>query len=102
MGRFGPILEGIGGPFGVRWITFGDVFDVCMSTSLQKGLPEALRAGFRVILIIFRGFGSLFFVLLGGCWSGKNSVSSRRNACFCIFALQIQVAKNLAKKRTHE
>jgi hypothetical protein len=60
----------------------------------------ALGAGFGLILVIFSGFWGLFFVFLGGCRGGKNSVSSRRNACFCIFALQIQVAKNLTKKRT--
>ena len=53
-----------------------------------------------LIFMIFRGFWGLFFVFLGGCRGGKSSVSSRRNACFCIFALQIQIAKNLIKKRT--
>ena len=99
-GGLGPILGGVWGPFGVPWVTFGDVFDVCMSISRQKGVPEGLGAGFGLIFMIFRGFWGLFFVFLGGCRGGKSSVSSRRNACFCIFALQIQVAKNLIKKRT--
>ena len=50
----GPILGGVWGPFGVPWVTFGDVLDVCMSTSLQKGVPEALGAGFGLISVIFR------------------------------------------------
>ena len=99
-GGLGPILGGVWGPFGVPWVTFGDVFDVCMSISRQKGVPEGLGAAFGLIFMIFRGFWGLFFVFLGGCRGGKSSVSSRRNACFCIFALQIQIAKNLIKKRT--
>ena len=96
----GPILGRVGGPYGVPWVTFGDVFDVCMSISLQKGVPEALGAGFGLIFMTFKGFWGLFFVFLGGCRGGKSSVSSRRNACFCIFALQIQIANNFTKKRT--
>ena len=30
-GGLGPILGGVWGPFGVPCVTFGDVFDVCMS-----------------------------------------------------------------------
>ena len=59
-----------------------------------------LGAGFGLILVIFRGFWGFFFVFLSGCGGGQNSVSSRRNAYFRIFALQIQVAKNLTEKRT--
>ena len=47
--RLGPILGGVWGSFGVPWVTFGDVFDVCMSISLEKGVPEALGAGFGLI-----------------------------------------------------
>ena len=46
-GGLGPILGGVRGPCGVPWVTFGDVFDVCMSISLQKGVPEALGAHFN-------------------------------------------------------
>ena len=99
-GGLGPILGGVWGPFGVPWVTFGDVFDVCTSISRQKGVPEGLGAGFGPISMIFKCFWGLFFAFLGGCRGGKSSVSSRRNACFCIFALQIQIAKNLIKKRT--
>ena len=94
------VVVGVWGPFGVPCVTFGDVVDVCMSISFQKGVPEALGAGFTAILMIFKCFWDLFFVFLGGCRGGQNSVLSRRNACFCIFALPIQVAKNLTKKRT--
>ena len=65
-------------PFGVPWITFGDVFRVCMSISLEKRVPEALGAGFGLILVIFNGFWGLFFVFLGGCRGGKNSVSCKK------------------------
>ena len=77
-GGLGPILGGVWGPFGVPWVTFGDVFVVCMSISLEKGVPEAHGAGFGLILVIFNGFGGLFFVFLGGCRGGKNSVSSKK------------------------
>ena len=94
----GPILGGVWGPFDVPWVTFGDVFDVCMSISLEKGVLEALGAGFGLILVIFNGFWGLFFVFLGGCRVEK-IVFRLRNTCFCIFALQLQVAKNLVKTR---
>ena len=74
----GPILGGGWGPFVVPWVTFGDVFDVCMSISLEKGVPEALGAGFGLILVIFNGFWGLFFVFLGGCRGGENNVSSKK------------------------
>ena len=94
----GPILGRVWGPFVVHRVTFGDVFDVCMPISLQKGVPEALGAGLGLILMIKKKNWSLFFVF-GWLQGWKNSVSSRRNSCFCIFALQSQVAKNLIKKR---
>ena len=66
----GPILRGVWDPFGVPWVTFCDVFEVCMSISRQKGIPERLGAGFGLIFMIFRGFWGLFFVFLGGCRGG--------------------------------
>ena len=79
-GGLGPILGRVWGPYGVPWVTFGDVFDVCMSISLEKGVPEALGAefgsilvlpGFGLILVILNGFWGLFFVFLGGCRGGE-------------------------------
>ena len=55
-GGLGPILGGVWGPFGVPWVTFSDVFDVCMSISHEKNIPEALGPGFGFILVIFNGF----------------------------------------------
>ena len=74
----GPIWGGFWGPLGVPWVTFGDVFDVCMSISFEKRVPEALGAGFGLILVICNGFWGLFFVFLAGCRDGKNIASSKK------------------------
>ena len=47
------ILGGVWGLFGVLWVTFGDIFDVCMSISCQKEVPEGLGGGFGLIFMIF-------------------------------------------------
>ena len=77
---FGALLSSLGSLLAM--------FLMCVCQSLSR-VPEALGSGFELILMFFRSFGGSFFVFLGGCRGGKNSVSSRRNACFCIFAFQM-------------